>query len=313
MRLSRARWALASLLLLLAAWSGLRLYDRPPPSPGGWLAPLGLEERFATAAGVRIRYVRAGQGPPVLLIHGFGSSLYTWKDVVPALARTHEVVALDLPGFGWSDQPLDLSLELYPRVVEGLLDELGLPRVSLVGSSLGGAVACWVAADAAGRVDRLVLLDAAGFNLDPADRPPMVRLTSHPVAEAVLSRLPLTRLLVTAGLRQVFHDDTFVTEERVNEYLAAARRPGTLRSLRSLMASSPGRSEEFAARLSQIEAPTLVIWGAEDAWIPLAHADLFLAAIPGARKVVLPGVGHLPAEEAPAEAARLLLDFLASP
>jgi len=300
----------AGALLLLLAWLGLRLYDRPPGPPGGWLVRLGLEERFATVAGVRVRYVRTGGGSPVVLLHGFGSSIYTWKDVIPGLARAHEVVALDLPGFGWSDQPADLSFELYPRVVLGLLDQLSLDRASLVGNSMGGAVACWLAASEPGRVDLLVLIDSAGFNLREADRPAMVRLTSHPSAEAIAGRLPATRLLVTIGLRHVFHDDTRLTEERIDEYLAAAKRPGTLRSIRSLMASTRAAADEFAARLGRIKAPTLVLWGEEDQWIPLAHADRFVAAIHGARKVVVPGIGHLPEEEAPQEVTRLLLDFL---
>ena len=118
------------------------------------------------------------------------------------------------------------------------MDELGLARASLVGNSLGGAVASVVAARQPARVDRLVLIDAAGFNLRAADRPALVRLASHPLAEAVaVAGCPVQRLLVTLGLRQVFHDDTRVTEERVNEYLAAAARPGTLASIRSLAAS----------------------------------------------------------------------------
>jgi pimeloyl-ACP methyl ester carboxylesterase len=308
------RLLVAFLLLVLVAFVVLKGYDRPPLPPGGWLAALGLEERFATVDGVRVRYVRVGRGgSAVVLLHGFASSIYTWKDVIPALARDHEVVALDLPGFGWSDQPAGLSFDLYPRVVLGLMDQLGLSQGSLVGNSLGGAVAVVVAATQGARVDRLVLIDAAGFNLRAADRPAMVRLASHPLAEAILSRLPLRRLAVTVGLRQVFHDDTKITEERTNEYLAAASRPGTLASIRSLALSQRLTPEAMEELLRRITAPTLVVWGGEDAWIPVSHADRFLAAIPGARKVVLPDVGHTPEEETPDEVARLLLEFLAKP
>ena len=304
------RLLVALVLVALVGFVALKRYDRPPSPPGRWLATLGLDERFATVHGMRVRYVRTGRGPAVFLLHGLASSIYTWKDEIPPLARGHEVVALDLPGFGWSDQPADLSFELYPRVVVALMDQLGIARASLVGNSLGGAVASVVAAQYPARVDRLVLIDAAGFNLRAADRPAMVRLASHPLAEGFLSRRPLERLLVTVGLRQVFHDDAKVTEERVNEYLAAASRPGTLRSLRSLTASRSLRPEETEELLRRVTAPTLVVWGGEDLWIPVAHADRFVAAIPGARKVVLPGVGHTPEEESPEEVVRLLLEFL---
>ena len=132
---------LAVLLALVGALVGaLAVYDRPPVAPGTWLAAAGLEARHETVDGHRLRYVRAGSGPAVVLVHGFGSSLYTWKDVIPALAASHDVVALDLPGFGQSDQPADLSFEDFPRAVLGLMDRLGIERrPSLVGNSMGGA------------------------------------------------------------------------------------------------------------------------------------------------------------------------------
>ena len=120
---------LAVLLALVGALAGaLAVYDRPPVAPGAWLAAAGLEARHETVDGHRLRYVRAGSGPAVVLVHGFASSLYTWKDVIPALAAGHDVVALDLPGFGQSDQPADLSFEDFPRAVLGLMDRLGIER-----------------------------------------------------------------------------------------------------------------------------------------------------------------------------------------
>jgi pimeloyl-ACP methyl ester carboxylesterase len=303
---------LAVLLLALLGYAGLRRYDAPPSPPGAWLVALGLQARFAVVDGVRVRYLRTGEGPPVMALHGFASSIYTWKDVLPALSPAHEVVALDLPGFGWSDQPKDLTFDLYPRVVLGLMDALGIAKASLVGNSLGGAVAAVVAVERPARVERLVLIDAAGFNLRPSDRPPMVRLTAHPLAEPLASLLPVKRLLVMRGLRQVFHDDAKVTEERIDEYLAAVSRPGTFASIRSLTASQSTSPEEFEAMLRRVSAPTLVLWGAEDAWIPPADAQGFAAAIPGARVVMLPGVGHTPQEESPEAVARLILEFLGS-
>ncbi len=301
----------ATLVFVIAfAYGILLLYDRPPATPGGWLRAAGLEERFTRLAGHRVRYVRTGSGPSVLLLHGFGSSLYTWKDVIPVLAAEHDVLALDFPGFGWSDQPPDLSFDLYPRVVIALLDELGVARASLVGNSLGGAVAALVAAEHPGRVERLVLIDAAGFNLLPAERPALVRLTAHPLAEWLLRVLPLRRLVVEQGLSQVLHDHKQLTSERLEEYLAAASRPGTLASIRSLSASPLPGPQAFEAALRDIVAPTLVIWGSEDSWIPPGHSDRFVAAIAGARKVLLPGVGHVPEEEDPRAVNGLLREFL---
>ena len=296
--------AVGASLLLLA------LHDRPPVTPGAWLATASLEARHETVNGHRLRYVRAGSGPAVVLVHGFGSSLYTWKDVIPALAASHDVVALDLPGFGESDQPADLSFEDLPRAVLGLMDRLGIARAALVGNSMGGAAAALVAAESPDRVGALVLIDAAGFDLGPSERPRLVRFAMSPAA-AVIARLPGKRLVVEASLRQVFHDAAHVTPERVAEYLTPALRPGTFPAMQSLGASLAGRAAAVSEALPRIGAPTLVLWGDDDRWIPIAHADRFVAAIPGARKVVVAACGHVPQEEKPEEVARLLLAFLA--
>jgi pimeloyl-ACP methyl ester carboxylesterase len=255
--------------------------------------------------------VRKGSGPAVVLVHGFGSSLYTWKDVIPALAARHDVVALDLPGFGESDLPADLSFEDLPRAVLGLMDRLGIERAALVGNSMGGAAVAIVAAERPGRVSHLVLIDAAGFNLGPSERPRMVSLAMSR-AGSLLARLPGKRLVVEASLRQVFHDASHVTPERLSEYLAAAERPGTFPAIRSLGVSTGDRQAVVAQALPRIQAPTLVLWGDDDRWIPIADADRFAAAIPGSRKVVIPASGHVPQEEQPREIARLLLAFFSA-
>jgi 4,5:9,10-diseco-3-hydroxy-5,9,17-trioxoandrosta-1(10),2-diene-4-oate hydrolase len=308
--MSRLRRTLVvGLLLVAVALGAAARYDRPPVTPGSWLSAAGLPARYETVASQRVRLVRTGTGSAVVLIHGFGSSIYTWKDVIPALAARHDVIALDLPGFGESDRPADLSLEDLPRAVIGLMDRLGIERAALVGNSMGGATAAIVAATVPQRVSRLVLLDAAGFNMEPEARPLVVRLTTS-WAAPVLGLLPGKRLLVERSLRQVFHDDALVTEERVSEYLAPARRPGTFVAMRSLGASIGDRPSRVANALGDITAPTLVVWGGDDRWIPLAHADRFVAGIAGARKLVIPACGHMPQEEKPGEVARLVLEFL---
>ena len=213
-----------------------------------------------------MRYVRTGSGPPVVLLHGFASSLYTWKDVLPALAASHDVVAIDLPGFGGSSIPRPLQGASYPGVVLAVMDHLGLRRASLVGNSLGGSVAVAVAAEHPERVDRLVLIDSAGFNFAAGDRPWILRLLAAPGVAALAERLPVRRRLVAAGLRQVFFDDALVTEERIDEYAAPMLRPGAARAAAELL-SAPG-PPDFAALLARVRAPTLVVWGREDTLDP---------------------------------------------
>jgi len=301
-----AAWTAAVGAALLAA---LALYDRAAPRPVPWMAAQGLEARYETVAGRRLRYVRAGHGPAVVLVHGFGSSLATWKDVIPGLARGHEVVALDLPGFGFSDQPADLSVEDFPRALLGLMDRLAIERAALVGNSLGGGACALVAGSRPDRVAALVLIDAAGFNLAPGEQPRLVRWTMGP-AGSVLARLPGKRLVVERALHEVFHDPRLVTPGRVAEYLEVAARPGSFASIRSLGKSLRDRGSAVQEALPRVKAPTLVLWGADDRWIPIAHADRFTAGIAGARKVVIDDCGHVPQEEKPEVVVKLLLEFL---
>ncbi|MET0552456.1 MAG: alpha/beta fold hydrolase [Vicinamibacteria bacterium] len=298
----------AILLVLAASGAAAWLWCARPPGPtGAWMARAGVTERFLDAAGWRVRYVRAGSGPPVVLLHGLASSIYTWSETLPGLAARHDVVALDFPGFGGTETRPTLTADDLARVVPAVADGLGLGAYDLVGHSLGGAIAAVTAAAHPQRVRRLVLVDAAGFNLAASDRPAVVRALGT-VPPAVFELLPLRRPATALGLRQVFHDGRLLTRERVDEYLAPMARPGTAAALRSLLTSRDGL--DVPAEVARIRQPTLVIWGRDDRWIDVSHAARFAAAIPGARTALLDGCGHMPQEERPADFVRLVLAFL---
>jgi pimeloyl-ACP methyl ester carboxylesterase len=298
--------AVAAAAAGLGAWW---LFGEPVPGPvGGWMERARVAPAFVDVPEARVRYVRKGSGPPVVLLHGFASSLYTWKDVLPALAAGHDVVAIDLPGFGGSSIPRPLQAASYPGVILAVMDGLGLDRASLVGNSLGGSVAVAVAGEHPERVDRLVLIDSDGFNFRAADRPWLLRLVAAPGVAALAEQLPVRRRLVAAGLRQVFFHDELVTEERIDEYAAPMLRPGAVRAAAELLAA-PG-PPDFAAVMARVRAPTLVVWGREDTWIPVAHARRFTDGIPASAAVVLEECGHTPQEEKPVEVTALLQRFL---
>jgi len=272
---------------------------------GSWMAQAGVEPRYETIDGLRLRYVRKGEGPPVLLLHGISSSLYTWKDVLPALAAHHDVIAVDLPGFGDSAIPSPASGDRIARSVVGLMDRLGITRASIVGNSLGGAIAIAIAARLPDRVDRIVLIDAAGYNFAPADRPFLLRVAGA-IPAPVLEALPV-RPMVSLGLRQVFHDDSLVTPDKIAEYVAPMRRPGASAALHGLLLGTDDL--HFPGVIREVRAPTLILWGRYDTWIPSRDADRFAADIPGAR-VLMMEAGHMPQEERPAETAARVEEFL---
>jgi len=188
-----------------------------------------------------------------------------------------------------------------------LLERLGVSRATLVGNSLGGAVAVVLAARHPERVRRLVLIDSAGFNLDPSRRPLILRLLRFGPVAAAFDALPIRRRVVTAALRQVFYDRALVTPEKVEEYLAPLVRPGATEAIRSLLARQTALG--LPALVAEVRVPTLIVWGRHDRWIPAADADRFASAIPAARKVVLEECGHVPQEERPAELVHLLEEF----
>jgi pimeloyl-ACP methyl ester carboxylesterase len=239
--------------------------------------------------------VAAAEGPSVLLLHGIASSIYTWKDVLPALAAHHDVIAVDFPGFGDSAIPPHASGERILRTVVGLMDRLGIARASIVGNSLGGAIAVAQAATLPDRVSRLVLLDPAGYNFAPADRPFVLPgRPSPPVLEAL--PIPDGSSASARSSRRPAGD----AGVPIRRACAAGRRRRPPRSPpRDRRPAFPGRDPRRARpRWS----------GGYDTWIPPRDAG-FAADIPGAR-VVLVETGHMPQEERPAETAALIEEFL---
>lgn len=296
-------------LLLVLGVVVFLLPAETPPRVGQWLSRVGVEPQVARIGRFDIRYVRKGQGASVILIHGLASSIYSWAEVIGPLSERFDVIALDLPGFGASSKPGDLSFSEYEPTLVGLMDALKVPKAHFVGNSMGGALSLLMAARERDRVDHVVILDSAGFALKPEERPFLARLLASKAAGALGDRLPVKRLLTRLFLERLIRDRARITDERIDEYVAPFLSEGAMTSARSLLLSR--LDEDFAGDLASIQAKTLVLWGRFDPWLPLSHADRFVAEIKGARKVVLE-TGHMPQEEKPAEVAQLIGDFLIS-
>ena len=250
---------------------------------------------------------------PIVLIHGAGASLHTWEGWASALKSQRRVIRFDLPGFGLTGPfsgaypPDDYRGDTLARFVLDLMDSLKLRRVVLGGNSLGGEVAWRVATLAPQRVERLVLVDAAGY-APPADTlSPGLRLARLPVV-GWLSEHFMLRGVVEAGLRSVYADPRQVTPLLVDRHLELLLREGNRRALSLHLQQTVWG--EGAERLATLRLPTLILWGRKDRLIPVANAQHFAKDIAGSQLMIFDELGHVPQEEDPARTVRALRDFI---
>jgi pimeloyl-ACP methyl ester carboxylesterase len=287
---------------------------RAPQIPVERRYPAGspFRAQYRVVDGTRLRMIDTGRGTPVVFIHGFGASVYSWrKTLAPVLAAGYRVIAFDNRGFGFSDKPAPgaggeklYTNAAYARLVVALLDSLNLPSAVIVGHSMGGAIAAEVALAYPDRVRGLVLIDAAGFGVR---WPGALRVGRWPGAGGVAGALR-GRWLTERLLRSTYGDPSKVTEEDVDQHYAPVAEPGYSRALRGVLREF--RFDTLVGRLSAVAAPTLVLWGAADRWIPVRDGSRLATELPRGAFIVLPRIGHAAAEEDPDEVNRLLIAFL---
>lgn len=265
--------------------------------------------RFADIDRVRIHYQEKGVGTPLVLLHGFISSTYSWKDVFEPLSRIFRVIAVDLKGFGFSGKPDgDYTRRAQSQLITHLLDHLGIEKAWLGGNSMGGEVALNVAITNPNRVGGLILIDTAGFEVEGSSSlaPAYVRI---PFVGRILTALALTSdKVVREGIEKCFFDDAKITADRVAYYY----RPLTTRGgqLAALRARTQADQFPVEQHLSRVNARTLIIWGAEDAVIPLAAGRKMNSLIKDSKLVIIEECGHVPQEENPERVVDEIVSFI---
>ncbi|MFH1810812.1 MAG: alpha/beta hydrolase [Pseudomonadota bacterium] len=296
-------------MLLSVAGCGL-FVDRLPE---GVVLDRTVQDRFVNLDGVKHHYREwPGPGRDIFLQHGFGSSTYTWEWLAPQLnAAGYHVWALDLRGFGWSDKPQDAAYD--PRALladmHHFLDDKGLRDLILIGHSLGGGLAWMTAVERPDLVQRLVLIDAAGYT---GSVPAVIHLASWPLADQQME-LVFGRWAVRWVLGEVYQQDSLLTDDRVDAYYDRLRTRGMLHAQAELSRSLLDETmHRMSQRIPEVQQPTLILWGAHDIWLPPEQGQRFHQDIAGSRLQVLDCCGHMPQEESPEEVARLILDFLRS-
>jgi pimeloyl-ACP methyl ester carboxylesterase len=296
-----------ALLIGLAAAAAA---PQPPPERGS---------RIALAAPghepVSLYDEEQGAGPPLLLLHGLGESIFTWHEILPALAARHRVIALDLKGFGRSEKPFDgaYSADDHAALVARFIVARGLSGVTLVGHSFGGTVALRTALAegiaGTGRVRRVAVIGAPALPHATARHLDLVLTPVIP--DTVAALLPpdaVARLL----LREAMGGRT-PPERLVEGYAAPYHDPGAMRAFLATARAIVGErdAEEVAARYRRLKQPVLVVWCRKDPIVPLRSGRRLAAALPRARLAVIEGCHHLPQHERPRQLVRTLAPFLA--
>jgi pimeloyl-ACP methyl ester carboxylesterase len=275
-----------------------------------------FEVKTETLHGRPVTYAEAGEGPALLLIHGMGGNFENWAKVIEPLARTHTVIAPDLPGHGGSAPGGgDYSVGALAASLRDLLVALGHERATLVGHSLGGGIAMQFSYQFPEMVERLVLVSSGGLGPEVS---PVLRAAALPGADpfiaataAIGSRIgPLVgRGLSAIGLRP--NADVAEVLRGYGTLTDPIRRAAFLATVRAVIGTT-GQRVDATDRLYLAEAvPTLIVWGARDPIIPVRHGEDAHNHIPGSRLEVFEEVGHLPQVEAPLRFALTLEEFLA--
>jgi len=264
--------------------------------------------------GQRIAYLDEGAGPPVILIHGFGGSMWQWEHQQHALSQHVRLITVDLLGSGLSDKP---EIEYLPDqmldFLVGFMDALQLPQATLIGNSMGAGLALGMALKHPARVEKLVLIDGL---------PPRIieKLTSPTLRRAIETRMPVwlislgNWLFNSAGtesfLKEMVYDHRLLTPAVIERSSRNRRRPGIIYPVMAVRNALPVWERDFAPLLATVKHPTLVIWGEQDHVFPLAVGEELHRLIPLSQFVRIPEAGHLPQWERPDLVNRSLIAYI---
>jgi pimeloyl-ACP methyl ester carboxylesterase len=273
-----------------------------------------METRDVAARGARIRFVEAGSGPALVLVHDALASKETFEGAIERLARSFRVIAPDLPGFGESEKPDPLryayGYDAFAEAIFDLVAALGLGRVHVCGHAMGGGVALTLAAKRPATVHKLVLADALVFPVDDRREPTLERLGRLPVVGALVWRQIVGRAMFRAfAERTVYAGATKVPDGRLDALYDTFDEPGARQAAQATIAAK-GDTRPLVARLPRVAADTLVVWGRDDRLAPIDHGRRLARELRGRFEVL--ECGRCPPDEAPEAFAATVAAFLES-
>lgn len=263
--------------------------------------------KFAEIEGLRVHYRDEGEGETIVLLHGFGASLHTWEAWAKDLVKSYRVIRIDIPGFGLSDTPKrhHIHVDFFINWLEHFLNHLGVHKCHIAGNSFGGWMSWEFALQHPNRVDKLVLINAAGyFTKDTNVR--TIEYANRGLFKKLLAK-GVPRFIVKNIVSKAFGDKSKLNDFIINRYYGLTNREGNLASIIKFASQPPISNTN---RIKEVQQSTLIMWGAKDAVIHYVDAFKFKHDIEGSRLVMYDNAGHVPMVELPEETLQDLKTFL---
>ena len=266
--------------------------------------------------GIKIKYDEIGDGDPIILLHGFGASSYSWRNASEPLSQKNRLFLIDLKGFGLSDKPFDnkYSISSQAEIIISFIQKNNLQNLILIGHSTGGTVALQTALQYIkmenNPIKSLVLVDSPAYK---QRLPLFVQILKIPIVNKFVLAFFPAKICTKLVLKKCFFDDTKITDEMVKNYGCFFDLAG---SSHALIATAkelvPKNIDEITSKYKDIQIPALVIWGEYDEIVPFSIGQRLNQAIPNSKLVVIPDCGHMPQEEKPKETIKIISGFLDS-
>ncbi|WP_091952953.1 alpha/beta fold hydrolase [Polaribacter sp. Hel1_33_78] len=267
--------------------------------------------QFIEIDGMQVHYRDEGQGFPIVLVHGTASSLHTWNDWTKDLKKKYRVIRMDLPAFGITgpNKNADYSIENYTYFLQQFLMKINVAKFHLAGNSLGGNIAWNYAAEHPEQIEKLILIDASGLPTNKP-QPAVFKMAKTPVLSSLFLYVT-PKFFIKKNMEEVYADNSKVTDAIITRYHKMALRVGNRQAFidRAKTDFKLGAKANLE-KLKSIQTPSLLIWGAQDSWIPLDNGKQMDRMLTNSKLVILENSGHVPMEENPAESLEALNGFL---
>ena len=297
-----------ALLIVMTACSS------PPPIPPYFEAFERIPIHTVEVNGERVAYLDVGQGRPVILIHGFGGSMWQWEHQQQPLSAEFRLITPDLIGSGLSTKPeIEYRPEQMLEYFIGFMDALRIRQATLVGNSMGAGLAIGMALTYPDRVAQLVLIDGLPANVRERLTSPSIKRaldTAAPSWLASFGNWLFGGVMIESVLKEIVHDPALLTPAVIERSNRNRQRPGVIPPLMTVRGTLPLWESGFAKRIGDIRHPTLILWGEEDQVFPLPAGEELHRSIKGSALVRIPNAGHIPQWERPDLANRAMIEFL---